>query len=51
MSPMFSATFKELSAEAQAQARARVAAGAQPFVGADGSVTLPGSSLVAVATA
>ncbi len=51
MSPIFSTTFKELSAEAQEAVLARVTAGAQPFVAADGSVTLPGSSLVAVATA
>jgi ubiquinone/menaquinone biosynthesis C-methylase UbiE len=51
MSPIFSTTFKELSAEAQDEVRARITAGARPFVAADGSVTLPGSSLVAVATA
>jgi ubiquinone/menaquinone biosynthesis C-methylase UbiE len=51
MSPIFSTTFKELSAKVQDEVLARVAAGARPFVAADGSVTLPGSSLVAVATA
>ncbi len=50
MSPMFSTTFKALPVEAQEEVLARVIAGAQPFVAADGSVTLPGSSLVAVAT-
>lgn len=51
MSPTFSTTFKELSAEDQDQVLARVTTGAQPFVAADGSLMLPGSSLVAVATA
>jgi hypothetical protein len=51
MSPTFGATFKELSAEDQDEVLARVTAGARPFMAADGSVMLPGSSLVAVATA
>ncbi|MGH2870245.1 MAG: class I SAM-dependent methyltransferase [Solirubrobacteraceae bacterium] len=51
MSPTFSTTFEQLSAEDQDEVRARVTAGAQPFVSAGGSVTLHGSSLVAVATA
>jgi ubiquinone/menaquinone biosynthesis C-methylase UbiE len=51
MSPTFSTTFKELPSEDQDEVLARVTAGARPFVAADGSVLLPGSSLVAVATA
>jgi hypothetical protein len=51
MSPMFSATFDELHAEQQAAVLERVKAGAEPFTAADGSVVLPGSSLVASAAA
>ena len=51
MSPLFSATFRELSADEQAAAVAAITAAAQPYVAADGSVTLPGSSLVASAAA
>jgi ubiquinone/menaquinone biosynthesis C-methylase UbiE len=51
MSPMFSAAFQELHGDAQQAVVARITADAQPFVAADGSVALPGSSLVAVATA
>jgi hypothetical protein len=51
MSPLFSATYRELSAEEQAAAVAAITAAAQPYVAADGSVTLPGSSLVASAAA
>jgi SAM-dependent methyltransferase len=51
MSPLFSATYRELSADEQAAAVAAITAAAQPFVADDGSVTLPGSSLVASAGA
>jgi SAM-dependent methyltransferase len=51
MSPLFTATYRELSADEQAAAVAAITAGAQPYVAADGSVTLPGSSLVASAGA
>jgi SAM-dependent methyltransferase len=51
MSPLFSATYRELSADEQAAAVAAITAAAQPFVADDGSVTLPGSSLVASAAA
>jgi hypothetical protein len=39
--------YGELSAEEQAEVSARMAIGVQPFTAADGSVSLPGSSLVA----
>jgi SAM-dependent methyltransferase len=51
MSPLFSATYRELSADDQAAAVAAITTAAQPFVADDGSVTLPGSSLVASAGA
>ena len=51
MSPMFGSVYRELTAEQQAEVTAAVTAGAQPFVAPDGSVTLPGSSLVASAAA
>ena len=51
MSPLFSATYQELSADEQAAAVAAITAAAQPYVADDGSVTLPGSSLVASAGA
>ena len=51
MSPLFSATYRELSADEQAGAVAAITAAAQPYVADDGSVTLPGSSLVASAGA
>jgi ubiquinone/menaquinone biosynthesis C-methylase UbiE len=51
MSPIFSAIYNELSAEEQARAVAAITAEAQPYVADDGSVTLPGSSLVASAGA
>ena len=51
MSPLFSATYRELSADEQAAAVAAITAAAQPYVADDGSVTLPGSSLVASAAA
>jgi ubiquinone/menaquinone biosynthesis C-methylase UbiE len=51
MSPLFSATYQELSPDEQAAAVAAITAAAQPYVADDGSVTLPGSSLVASAGA
>jgi SAM-dependent methyltransferase len=51
MSPLFSATYRELSADDQAAAVAAITTAARPFVADDGSVTLPGSSLVASAGA
>jgi ubiquinone/menaquinone biosynthesis C-methylase UbiE len=51
MSPLFSATYQELDADQQAQVVAAITAAAQPYVADDGSVMLPGSSLVASAAA
>jgi ubiquinone/menaquinone biosynthesis C-methylase UbiE len=51
MSPLFSATYQELNADQQAQVVAAITAAAQPYVANDGSVMLPGSSLVASAAA
>jgi SAM-dependent methyltransferase len=51
MSPMFSATYRELDPDEQAKAIAAITAAAQPYVADDGGVTLPGSSLVASAGA
>jgi SAM-dependent methyltransferase len=51
ISPIFSAIFKELTAEERARAVASITAEVQPYVADDGSVTLPGSSLVASAGA
>jgi ubiquinone/menaquinone biosynthesis C-methylase UbiE len=51
MSPMFSSTYQELSPDEQAAAVAAITAAAQPYVADDGTVTLPGSSLVASAGA
>ena len=51
MSPMFSVVFKDLPGDARDEVLARMRAAAEPFVAQDGSVLLPGSSLVAVATA
>jgi SAM-dependent methyltransferase len=47
LSPVFRSVRDQLSAEEQAEIAARVAIGVQPFTAADGSLTLPGSSLVA----
>ncbi len=51
LSPPFAEVFQRLTGEDQADVRERIAALARPFTGADGSVHLPGSSLVAVASA
>jgi ubiquinone/menaquinone biosynthesis C-methylase UbiE len=51
LSPMLGSTYRELPEADQRAVVERMTAAAQPFTGADGSVTLPGSSLVAVASA
>jgi SAM-dependent methyltransferase len=51
VSPSFRAAFTELSAEQQAVVTARIAAGVLPYTAEDGAVALPGSSLVARASA
>ncbi len=51
MSPIFSTTFRELDAAQQARIVEAITAEAQPYVADDGSVMLPGSSLVASAAA
>ena len=51
VSPSFSSTWAKLDAQTRAQVAASIAAGAEPFTSADGSLTLPGSSLVAIASA
>jgi SAM-dependent methyltransferase len=51
MSPVFGSIFHELDADAQAAAIAAITAAAAPYVADDGSVSLPGSSLVASAAA
>jgi SAM-dependent methyltransferase len=47
LSPVFRSARDQLSAEEHAEIAARIAIGVQPFTAADGSVSLPGSSLVA----
>jgi ubiquinone/menaquinone biosynthesis C-methylase UbiE len=51
LSPMFRSAYRELSDEEQAEVAARMAIGARPFTAADGSLSLPGSSLMARAIA
>jgi ubiquinone/menaquinone biosynthesis C-methylase UbiE len=51
MSPMFSGTFGALPAEEREAIGADIVAALKPFTAEDGTVTLPGTSLVAVATA
>lgn len=51
VSPSFSVSFRELSREQQSEVTARIAAAAAPFTAGDGSLRLPGSSLVASASA
>jgi SAM-dependent methyltransferase len=51
MSPIFGATFRELDPEAQSRIVEAITAAAQPYTADDGSLTLPGSSLVASAAA
>jgi SAM-dependent methyltransferase len=51
VSPGFSAAYKRLTEEQRAELTARMANAASPFTDDDGSVTLPGASLVARAGA
>ncbi|MEO6857641.1 MAG: methyltransferase domain-containing protein [Solirubrobacteraceae bacterium] len=51
VSPIFSGALADQPAEEREAITAEVIAAVQPFTADDGSVTLPGSSLVAVATA
>jgi ubiquinone/menaquinone biosynthesis C-methylase UbiE len=51
MSAVFGSTFRELDADARSQIVAAIAAEAQAYTADDGSLTLPGSSLVASAAA
>lgn len=51
MSPTFGAVFRRLDEDARAQAAARIAERARPYLSPDGTLTLPGQSLVARATA
>jgi ubiquinone/menaquinone biosynthesis C-methylase UbiE len=51
LSPTFRSVYRELGDEEQAEAAARIAIGARAFTAADGSLALPGSSLVARAIA
>ncbi len=51
ISPTFGALLRELDSEQQAEVAARVADGTAPYTADDGSVALPGSSLVAIASA
>jgi ubiquinone/menaquinone biosynthesis C-methylase UbiE len=50
-SPSFSTTYHELTEEQQAEVAAHMTAAAAPYSAPDGSVTLPGVSLVALASA
>jgi SAM-dependent methyltransferase len=50
-SPSFGATYRELTEEQRSEVADRIAAGAEPYTASDGSVTLPGISLVARAGA
>jgi SAM-dependent methyltransferase len=51
MSPLFGATYAKLSPGEREAIAADVVTALEPFTGPDGTVTLPGLSLVAVATA
>jgi ubiquinone/menaquinone biosynthesis C-methylase UbiE len=51
LSSVFRSVYRELGDEEQAEVAARIAIGAQPFTAADGSLSLPGRSLVAHAIA
>jgi SAM-dependent methyltransferase len=51
LSPTAGPAYQRLSLEEQAEVTARIAVEAQPFTAADGSLSLPGSSLVARAIA
>jgi SAM-dependent methyltransferase len=51
MSPMFGPVYAELGPEERSAISAEVVSALEPFTASDGRVTLPGRSLVAVATA
>lgn len=51
LSPMFRGTFNELPESDRREIVNQIAAGAREFTAADGSVVLPGSSLVAITSA
>ncbi len=51
LSPMFSGRFRELNEEQRQAVVELLTRNAEPFIAGDGSVTLPGSTLVAVAGA
>jgi ubiquinone/menaquinone biosynthesis C-methylase UbiE len=51
MSPSFGPAFRDLSESEQAAVRDLIEAGARPFADGDGKVELPGSTLVAIASA
>ena len=51
MSSRFRSTYRELELEQQVALKRRIARDLKPFAAADGSLALPGSSLVAVASA
>jgi len=51
LSPLFRTAYEELGPTEQAEVAARIAIGVQPYTAPDESVVLPGSSLVAQATA
>jgi SAM-dependent methyltransferase len=50
-SQLFASSYRGLTNSEQAEVAAAIAAAAQPYVAADGSVALPGASLVAAAAA
>ncbi len=51
ISPMMGSRYRELRDSQQQEVRERLVAGLSQFTAADGSVSLPGSSLVAIASA
>jgi SAM-dependent methyltransferase len=51
ISPSFGPAYRQLTEAEQAEVAARIAIALQPFTGADGTLSLPGSSLVARAIA
>lgn len=51
MSSRFRSVYRELDAGTQLRVRRRIARDVRPFARADGSLALPGSSLVASASA
>ena len=51
MSSRFRSTYRELGLDQQTALKRRITRDLRPFTAGDGSLTLPGSSLVAVASA